>query len=118
MGDIGRKDESDAAEATEEVELLLPLEFAAGLVIAAGGSEKVESIVEKEVRLPGAISEEGAGVGSDIVVEEEEEEEVEDDFLPKTLLSALRADVAIGGEQVADVHGSRPDGTRWWTGGK
>jgi hypothetical protein len=108
MGEIGRKDESDAAEATEEVELVLPLEFAAGLVIAAGGSEKVESIVEKDVRLPGAMSEEVAGVGSDIVVVVVVvEEEVEDQ---KTLLSALRADVATGGENVTDVHGSRPDG--------
>jgi hypothetical protein len=50
------------------VELLLLLEFAVALVIAAGGSEKVASIVENEVRLPGAMSDEGAGVGSDIVV--------------------------------------------------
>jgi len=102
MGETGRKDESDATEATEEVELLLPLEFAAGLAIAAGGSEKVESIVENEVRLPGAISEEGAGVGSDIVVE--------DGFLQKTWLS----DVAIGGEKVGGVHGLRPDVRRRW----
>jgi len=117
MGERGRKDESDAAEAMEEVELLLLLlEFAVGLVIAAGGSEKVESIVEKEVRLPGAMSEEGAGVGSDIVVVVVVE--VEDDFSQMTLLSVLRTDVATGGEKVVDVHGSRPDGRRWWTGGR
>lgn len=66
MGETCRKEESDVAEATDEVELLLPPDVDAGLAIAAGGSEKVESIVENEVRFP-AISDDGAGVGSDIV---------------------------------------------------
>jgi len=44
--------------------VLLP-DVDAALAIAAGGREKVESIVEKDERFPGAISVDGAGVGRD-----------------------------------------------------
>jgi len=62
IGETGRKEESEVAEAKDEAELPL-----AGFAIAAGGSENVESIVENEVRFPG-ISVDGPGVGSDMVI--------------------------------------------------
>ena len=64
IGETGRKEESEVAEATDEVEL--PLLPDGGFAIAAGGSENVESIVENEVRFPG-ISVDGPGVDGVLV---------------------------------------------------